>query len=217
MILKSCPSSCRCPCSLQGSWTRQPLKVHANSLNFMILWLHEKRLILSGKTSLVKLNAVLLCAQKQSSAQAPSCHWSAALSTMLHIGTFPCCLLCMLEDERICLPPWCYHQHKAVFWKAALPQIVSLDSADLSGCTGSRSAMCEWPNAGLPVWEYWLPKVKSLESQAMQERLLHLHLSRSTRLGSLLFVSLLDIHLSPQLAVNVLSDIPPNLCKLLLS
>lgn len=46
------------------------------------------------------------------------------------------------------------------------PQIVSLDSADLSGCTGSRSAMCEWPNAGLPVWEYWLPKVKSLESHA---------------------------------------------------
>jgi len=97
------------------------------------------------------------------------------------------------------------------------PPRLYLDSADLSGCTGSRSAMCEWPNAGLPVWEYWLPKVKSLESQAMQERLLHLHLSRSTRLGSLLFVSLLDIHLSPQLAVNVLSDIPPNLCKLLLS
>lgn len=71
----------------------------------------------------------------------------------------------MLEVVRICLLPWCYHQHKSVFQKAAR-RIVSLDSADLSGCTGSRSAMCEWPSAGLPVWEYWLPQVKSLESHS---------------------------------------------------
>lgn len=51
----------------------------------------------------------------------------------------------------------------------------------------------------------------------MHELLLHFCSSRSEGLGSLLFISLLDIHLSPQLAVNVLSDIPLKLCKLLLS
>lgn len=51
----------------------------------------------------------------------------------------------------------------------------------------------------------------------MHELLLHFCSSRSAGLGSLLFISLLDIHLSPQLAVNVLSDIPLKLFKLLLS
>lgn len=46
----------------------------------------------------------------------------------------------------------------------------------------------------------------------MHKLLLHLCSSRSAGLGSLL-----DIHLSPQLPVNVLWDIPLNLCKLLLS
>jgi len=32
-------SSCRCPCSLQGSWTRWPLRVLSNSNDPMILWL----------------------------------------------------------------------------------------------------------------------------------------------------------------------------------
>ena len=31
-------SSCRCHCSLQGSWTRWPLKVLSNSKDSMILW-----------------------------------------------------------------------------------------------------------------------------------------------------------------------------------
>lgn len=56
-----------------------------------------------------------------------------------------------------------------------------------------------------------------MEKKARQELLLHLYLSRHAGLGSLLFVSLLDIHLSLQLAVNVLLDIPLKLCKLLLS
>jgi len=29
---------CRCPCSLQGSWTRWPLRAPSNSNNSMILW-----------------------------------------------------------------------------------------------------------------------------------------------------------------------------------
>jgi len=48
----------------------------------------------------------------------------------------------------------------------------------------------------------------------MRELLLHLCSSRSGGLGSLLFIRLLDIHVCPQLAVNVLSDIPLKLCKL---
>jgi len=31
-------SSCRCPCSLQGSWSRWPLRVPSNLNNSMILW-----------------------------------------------------------------------------------------------------------------------------------------------------------------------------------
>lgn len=53
--------------------------------------------------------------------------------------------------------------------------------------------------------------------KATLKLLLDSYLSRNARPGRLLFVSLLDIHLGPQLAVNVLSDIPLKLCKLLLS
>ena len=41
--------SCRCPCSLQGSWIRWPLKVRSNSSDSMILWFLTKGwLIRSG-------------------------------------------------------------------------------------------------------------------------------------------------------------------------
>lgn len=75
-------------------------------------------------------------------------------------------------------------------------------------CVDGPVLVSQCGSIGSPRWNPW---------KAIRERLLHLYLSRSARLGSLLFVSLLDIHLSPQLAVNVLSDIPPKLCKLLLS
>ena len=42
-------SSCRCPCSVQGSWTRQPLKVPSNSNDSVILWFSE---LLDRKTEL---------------------------------------------------------------------------------------------------------------------------------------------------------------------
>ena len=32
--------SCRCPCSLQGIWTRWPLRVPSNSNNSMVLWFY---------------------------------------------------------------------------------------------------------------------------------------------------------------------------------
>ena len=32
-------SSCRCPCSLQGSWIRWPLRIPSNSNDSMILWI----------------------------------------------------------------------------------------------------------------------------------------------------------------------------------
>lgn len=73
---------------------------------------------------------------------------------------------------------------------------------------------CGFPgNASSPGQMPW----KSMEEKAIHELFLHLYSSRSAGLGSLLFISLVDIHLSPQLAVNVLSDIPLKLCKLLLS
>ena len=36
--------SCRCPCSLQGSWTRWPLNVPSNSNDSMRLWLYDPKL-----------------------------------------------------------------------------------------------------------------------------------------------------------------------------
>ena len=34
-------SSCGCPCSLQGSWTRWPLRAPSNSMDSLILWLYN--------------------------------------------------------------------------------------------------------------------------------------------------------------------------------
>ena len=36
--------SCRCPCSLQGSSTRWPLRIPSNSNDYMVLWFYDPRL-----------------------------------------------------------------------------------------------------------------------------------------------------------------------------
>lgn len=138
-------SSCRCPCSMKGSWTRWPLKVPSNSNDPVILWfcelLHRKMELRMSKpgrvgwmfafySSFSLPNACLhgACTSKLH-------HWAEVTDAAAHSQL---CVVCV-DVYTLCWWDAC------LLWRLASRNCHLLDPLHIFVTSISQSDMPTWP------------------------------------------------------------------------